>query len=425
MLHSGVTEGNKAGGDVGEYGQGAAWGAGGTLIGRSVGKGIKEFKSKEVRAAYDSLGDQPILDDAGEQIGKIPAVDLTTPQRVGASRAEEFIEGFPGVSGARQGATNDWNRHNSARVLARVGRTLPKDIQPGQDANRYVHEALNEEYMKIAPAIKGKVDANFLNQFDAIKATALGKVPAKADKGVKEMWSHLEDATKKFITGKRFDYKSYKEYTQQIREWQMYWAASKTGTDEMPSPIQNEMARRANLLIQAARGLVARNNPDAAAKLKKIDEAWRHQMINDVASLGAAKQNRGVFAPAERLNAIERLDTSKRKTAVSQNKAFEQAYTQDAMDVIGKKPSRGGSVIGTGALGYTVGGTLLSPALILSYAPFIKRLTQALTDGRIMANADGKLPADFIAKNPWAKELPSDLVKQIMASTVREMGTGE
>jgi hypothetical protein len=249
------------------------------------------------------------------------------------------------------------------------------------------------------------------------------------------MWSHLEDATKKFITGKRFDYKSYKEYTQQIREWQMYWAASKTGTDEMPSPIQNEMARRANLLIQAARGLVARNSPEAAEKLKKIDEAWRHQMVNDLASLGPAKQNRGVFAPAEKLNAVERMDFSKRRTATSQGKAFEQEATQDAMDVIGKKPSRGGSVIGTGALGYTVGGTLLSPVLIASYFPGVKRLTQFLTDGRAAGKIDDavikailkdpKSLAAFKKSNPYAAELPSTLLKQVLASSIREQGTGE
>lgn len=425
MLQGGVTESNKAGGDMGELAEGAAWGAGGTMVGRTVAKGAKEFKSKEVRDSIEALGEQPIFNDAGEQIGKVPAVDMTTPQRMGGTRAEEFVEGFPGVAGARQGAVDSWNTREGARVLARVGRTLPKGTRPGQETNKKVKEILDEEYMKIAPLIKGKVDANFLHQFDAIKLTALGPKPATADPAVKEMWGHLEDATKKFIKGKKFDYKSYKEYVQQVREWQTYWASSKMGTDELPSPIQNEMGRRAALLVKAARQLVARNSPDAAEKLGKIDEAWRHQMVNDLASLGPAKQNRGAFAPAEKLNAVERLDTSKRKTATSRGEAFEQAPTQDAMDVLGKKPSRGGSVIGTGALGYTVGGTLLSPALLATYAPFIKRITQALTDGRIMANADGKLPADFIAKHPWAKELPSDLVKQIMASYVREEGTGE
>jgi hypothetical protein len=188
----------------------------------------------------------------------------------------------------------------------------------------------------------------------------------------------------------------------------------------MPSPIMNQMARRAEDLLTQGRALVSRANPAAGARLKKIDTAWRHQMLLDLASLGAAKQNRGVAAPAEMLNAIERMDFSKGRNATSQGKAFDQPYVQAAMDVLGKKPSRGGSVVGTGALGYTVGGALLSPALIAMYAPGIKRLTQLLTDGKLGGRLDSLVPEKIKASDPALKELPSDLIKQVIASYIRE-----
>jgi hypothetical protein len=421
----GVTEFNQTGGDLEKGLEGAAFGAGGSLVGRGVAKGFDEFKPKQFRDDLDMLGSQDILDDTGNKVGQIPGVDLTTPQRVGGGKAEEFVEGFPGVAGQRQKSVDDWNRHNSARVLARVGLELPRNINPGQQANAYVHQALGREYDKIAPQIKGAVDKDWQTALAAIRADAL-KAPKgkKVPDDVKEMWQHLEDAAASLNVNGKFDYDSYKKFAQQVREWQRFWASSKMGTDEVPSPVMNAMARRAEDLLTQGRALVSRANPAAGARLKKIDTAWRHQMINDIASLGAAKQNRGVAAPAEWLNAVERMDFSKGRNATAQGKAFEQPYGQAAMDVIGKKPSRGGSVVGTGALGYTVGGALLSPALLATYAPGIKRLTQLLTDGKLGGRMDDLMPEKIVTKYPELKELPSDVMKQVIAGYIRESGTG-
>lgn len=391
-----------------------------TVGGRAVSKGFKELKPAEFREDLTRLGPEDILNDAGEKVGKIKAVDLTTPQRMGMEKAEEFVEGFPGVAGQRQKAINDWNRHNSARVLARVGLDLPPNIHPGQQTNAYIHQALGKEYDKIAPSIKGKVDAQWQTALAAIRNDALKAPPGKTvPADVAEMWQHLENAAEKLNVKGKFDYDSYKKFSQQVRQWQRHWAGAKVGTDEIPSPVVNEMARRAEDLITQGRALVSRANPAAGARLKKIDTAWRHQMINDIASLGAAKQNRGVASPSEWLNAMERMDFSKGRSATSQGKAFDQQYGQAAMSILGKKPSRGGSVLASAALGIGTGGAIV-PVAGAAYAPLVKRLTQALTDGRIAAKADGMLSDSFVAKNPWAKELPSDVVKQVMVSYLRE-----
>lgn len=422
--YGGVTELNQTG-DLGDAALASGLGAGGAAAGRVIAKGGAELKPKSFREGLENLGDQPILDDAGTEVGKIAATDLTTAQRAGLTGGEEFIQGIPGISPARQAAIADWNRHNSSRVLGRVGRELPKNIEPGQEANKFVNQALNEEYMKIAPQVKGKIDAPFTNAIAALRTSALAspRRGAKVDPARKEMWQELENSIAKFTQGGKFDYKSYKEFSQQLREWQTYWAGSRVGPDDAPSPVQNEMARIADKVLSQGRALVSRSNPAAGARLKKIDSAWAHQMRIDAASRGAAKQERGVYAPSEYLNAIERLDTSKHKAAIGRGQGFDQPYGQSAMEVMGGKPPKGGSVLATGALGYTVGGALLSPAIAATYAPGIKRLTQLLTDGRLGGRMDDLMPEKIIAKFPELKELPSDVIKQVIASYIRETGT--
>lgn len=421
----GVTELNQTG-DAGDALAAAAGGAGGAALGRGVAKGFSEFKPKEFRESMDMLGPQDIFDDAGKKVGSTGATDMTTLQRAGGERAEEFFEGLPGIAGQRQKAMDSWNLHNTAQTLARVGHKLPKNVPAGQAANKYVHAVLGDEYNKIAPSIKGIVDGDFAKDLvrirnDALKPPGRGK-PVPDD--VKEMWQYLEDAAANLKAGPKgeFDYDSYKRFAGQVREWQRFWASSKIGTDEIPSPIMNQMARRAEDLLTAGRALVSRANPAAGARLKKIDTAYRHQMVNDIASLSAgAMKNRGVAAPEDWLNAVKRMDFSKGQRASAEGEAFGQKYGNAAMEVMGKRPSRGGSIVGTTALGYTLGGSLLSPALIAAYAPGFKRVTQTLTGGNLK-KLDKLTPEAFQKEFP---ELPTDVIKQLMATYIREKATGK
>jgi len=417
----GITEFNQTG-DTDTALSAAALGSGGAAVGRTVAKGFAEFKPKEFRESLDMLGPQDILDDAGKVVGKTKGTDATTLQRFAGPGGDEFLEGFPGVAATRQKAVDSWNLHNSAQVLARVGLKLPKNIKPGQHANAYVHKTLGEEYDKLKPHIKGTVDSDFQAALNTIRNDALKAPRGKSvPDDVKEMWQHLENAAATLNVKGKFDYDSYKKFSQQVREWQRFWAGSKVGTDDVPSPVMNEMARRAEDLLTAGRALVSRANPAAGARLKKIDTAWRHQMINDLASLGAAKQQRGVASPQEWLNAAERMDFSKGRSATSQGKAFMQPYGQAAMEVLGKKPTRGGSPLASTAIGFGVG-TAALPVTGSIYMPGVKRLTQALTDGKLGKNLD-KLTPEAVAKQ--FPELPTDVIKQIMATYIREKGMGK
>jgi hypothetical protein len=420
-IYGGVTELNQTG-DVDEAAVNALMGAGGAGAARGVAKGFAEFKPETYRQGLKDLGPQDILDDAGNKVGQTSATNLTTAQRLGSPGTDEFIEGFPGISGTRQAAVGSMNKHNSERVLAKVGLKLPGNLQPGQQMNEYVSKTLGEEYNKLAPAIKGNIDAPFTNAVAGLRNSILP--PARRgftpDPEIKKLWQPLENAINKFASGGKFDFNSYKKFTQDVREWQKYYATAQTGPEGVPSPTMNEMGRNAEKLITQARALVSRANPDAGARLKKIDNAYAHQMRIEMASRGPAKQERGVYAPQEYLNAVERMDTSKGKSATARGTAFEQPYGQSAMEVMGQKPSKGGSPLASTAIGFGVG-TAVLPVTAALYAPGIKKLTQALSDGRLGKKLDKLTPAQIQKQFP---ELPTDVIKQIMATYIRERTVG-
>jgi hypothetical protein len=423
MTTAGVTEYGQTG-DSDKARTAAQWGAGGSLVGRGVAKGVAEFKPKEFREGLAALGPQDIIDDAGKKAGTIPATDLTTLQRMGSTGGEEFIEGFPTVAGTRQASVADFNRHNASRALAKAGLALPKDIQPGQAPNAYMHKTLGDEYDKLAPSIKGKVDVDFTNQVAAIRAKTMTapRRGAKVDPVKAEAWQQIDDAFANFTQGGKFDYDSYKKFSTQLREWQDFWAKSTVGPNEAPSPVLNDMARTADKVRMAARELVSRVNPTAGARLKRLDSAWAHKLRIEEASKGASAQEKGVYAPQELLSATQRLDTSKAKGRFARGEAFDQPYAQSAMEVVGHKPAKGGSVLGTAAIGFGSGGTIV-PVALAAYAPGIKRLTQLLTDGRLGKRLDRLTPNTVVAKYPELKELPSDVLKQVIASYIREKPT--
>lgn len=139
-------------------------------------------------------------------------------------------------------------------------------------------------------------------------------------------------------------------------------------------------------------------------------------------SRGGAKATRGVYAPDEYLNAIERLDTSRGKSAVSRGRGFDQPYAQDAREVLGGKPAKKSSVQTTAVTGYLLG--QLGPAALPllgaaagGYTPGVKRLVQFMVEGGM-----GKTPA-AVEEALGKSELGRKILSATDADTRRQLLT--
>lgn len=328
--------------------------------------------------------EEHLLQDPATKTGRVPEVDLTTLQRAGMGSQEEALQGIPGVHGAREKAVESWNRQNSARVLARIGEELPKDLPPGQATNAYVNKQLNAAYNTLRPSIKGRIDESFSNAVAALRRKALGNNSPERT----ALWAEIEDALQKFRRPDgTFDGEGYRELSTQLRRLNEVWTSDRSPT--MTTSAQ-DMARVSDQVRKQAQALVNRANPAAGKRLKTLEGAWAHQTRIEAASRGAAKSTEGVYAPDEYLNAIERLDTSRNKAAVARGQGFDQAYGQAARKVMAGKPAKKASLRETmlGMASLHFGGApaaLLATGAGAGYVPGLKRIMQALVDGKLGA----------------------------------------
>lgn len=394
-----------------------------------------EFASRMAKIVDPSTGGLEPLDMLQSRIGRleehlsipsesksgtIPAVDLTTPQRAGLGSTEEALQGVPFIHGAREKAVESWNRQNSARVLARIGEELPKDIPAGQEANAYVNGQLNKAYNALRPSIVGRVDSGFDTAIAALRKQAVGNGSAERQ----GLWAEIEDAIQKFRKPDgTFDGNGYRELSTQLRRLTDVWTSN--NNPAMTTAAQ-DMARSAESVRKQAQALVNRANPAAGRRLKQLEGAWAHQTRIEAASRGAAKATRGVYAPDEYLNAIERLDTSRNKAAVARGQGLDQPYAQDARDVIGGKPAKKASIKETavGAASLHFGGipaaTVLT-GLTLGYIPGVKRLVQAIVEGKLGATPEAVTQALQGSKvgDTFLKGIDADSRQKLLQQLIR------
>lgn len=351
--------------------------------------GLEPKRVLEERAARL---DQHLSQDATPRKGEIPAVDLTTMQRMGLASSEEALQGVPFVSNAREKAVESWNLQNSARVLSKIGEELPKGLRAGQDANAFVNGKLNTAYSALRSSIQGRLDSGFNNSVAALRREAIGSGSEERTM----LWNQIEEALQKFRKPDgTFDGTGYREFSTQLRRLGEVWTGS--NNPSMTTAAQ-DMARVAEKIRRQGQALVSRANPAVGRRLKQLEAAWAQQVRIDLASRGAAKATRGVYAPDEYLSAIERLDTSRNKAAISRGTGLDQPYAQSAREAIGGKPAKKASIqqtaAGSGMLYF--GGplaTAAATALGAGYTPGVKRVVQAIAEGAL-----GKTPRAVIEK---------------------------
>lgn len=127
----------------------------------------------------------------------------------------------------------------------------------------------------------------------------------------------------------------------------------------------------------------ARSNPRAAADLARADEGWAN-LVRVEGAAKAAKNNQGVFTPAQLNQAVQTADRSTRKRSVARGTALMQDLSNAGQTVLGNKVPNSGTAdrlwLGLGALGGGVAVHPAVPAAMLGGAALYNQPTQnALT----------------------------------------------
>jgi hypothetical protein len=140
-------------------------------------------------------------------------------------------------------------------------------------------------------------------------------------------------------------------------------------------------------LQSSVRRQMVRSRPDVAGALAQADEGWAN-LVRVEGAAKAAKNNEGVFTPAQLNNAIQTADRSTRKRAVARGTALMQDLGNAGQAVLGNKVPNSGTaerlfmggttLLGTGAINPAIPAGILGGAALYT-DPVQNALTFLLT----------------------------------------------
>jgi len=273
----------------------------------------------------------PKIAPAAQQLAA-EGVDLTPGQIAGGTvkRLEDAATSLPIVGDvikAAQGRSlQGFNRAVVNRVLAPIGKTLPKDVPAGQSAVEHATTELSNAYEAVLPGLTVAPDADF-----AIGVRNLGRAADMLPEAQQKQFGNIvaQWVARPFQNGGlSMSGDAMKSADAEIgRLARAYRGSSATGERELGyllADLQGEL-----------RDLVTRSNPAVADQLSAINQGWRQLVVLQRAagSAGAAARG-GVFTPSQLLGAARASDPSLRKAAFAQGKATMQDLATAGSEVL-------------------------------------------------------------------------------------------
>ena len=337
--------------------------------------------------------DAAILRDIG--------VETSLPQRMGgmAKQAEDLAQRAPilgpAVSGARSRQVEQLNRGVGLRALRPVGKTIPKEIQPGFEMVEYVDDQLGQVYDEAARLVpRVALDEQLAD--DAVRIGARRVDLAESE-------ARQFDA----IVGDRLS---------RLRSGEASGATVKEIHSELGG-LQSEAARKGNMTLagmlgdtrRALMGLIERANPQAADLIHKADEGWQvYSMMNDAAA--QASNRGGVFLPGQLNTQVRAAGRRAGPNMTGKGKAPLQDVATAATRMLPDQFGNPGTANAVGLGGLMVGG-ITEPGTTIGVA---SGLTAAATPYWMMAR---KVVEELPANAPPSMIAQADAQLQRLAAS--------
>lgn len=356
--------------------RGIAEGAGGTLLGHGVTRGVTPFLSEAKQAA----------------LAKLKGVDLTTLQRVGLGKWEEGIRRIYGVHGAKQGAVASMNVDDLNRGLQQLDGIvanpvrIPKDVPAGPEAQAYAADQVGKVY----DAIYSQVGTSAAPPSLAADTAAI-RLKLRGNRTQTTLWREEVKPALDHLTpdGQNFTGQSFKDSRERLGTLAAD-LRKKADSGQFPnSSAYRDMATYVEFLRNnTLPKMLEEVNPGLAKDLRSADKAYRHLKVTQDATKRALPNEGGLYSPSQRLSTNQKLDKSVDKNKFATGRAYDQDYSQAAADVMGPRtlgdisPEQNAG-LGFGALwNKGVAATVGLPLAAGLYAPGVKRVTQAILTKR-------------------------------------------
>lgn len=372
-------KGAQGAGLAGRAAAGAAQGAATSLAAPVTGEGDYWAEKGKQAAVGGGIGAAaPVLTGAAARIIKPISSDAVrklteagvslTPGQVlggGFQRAEDAASSLPLVGdivkSAQRRGIQSFNEAVGNEALAPIGQKLPKGAS-GNEAVKYVRQALGDAYDDLLPKLKGDLNAphsvipqngvpvTFRDELEGVRS--LGKnLPKQQQRDLNRIID--EEVIGKFTRGGV----AAGETLQAIKE------KLKNEVEDLSKsvdPYHRKLSTAIKEIDASMRRMINDVNPKYAGELSKIDRGYAtfKQAQRAASSVGAPE---GVFTPAQYLSAVKVSDKTKDKRAFSEGEALGQELAAAGKQVLSQKVPDSGTAIRelmTGAGGAGIGATL-------------------------------------------------------------------
>lgn len=314
-----------------------------------------------------------LLRDAGVR----PTLGQTLGGRWNA--LEEKLTSLPimgdAISMARGRALNQFNSAAINRATGKVGAKVEDVGQKG------VHEAGE----KIGAAYDDALSSLGGVQFDAQFAQQTGQLQAMARNLVPSMREKFDKTYRDVVVGRMSPNGSMLPETFKKVDSELGVIAARYGKSSVASEQEAGAAiKELRVILQEQ---AARSSPIAARKLKAADAAYAN-LVRVEGAAKAAKNNEGVFTPAQLNTAIQTADSSVRKRAVARGTALMQDLGNAGQSVLGNRVPNSFTTDRALIAGGGLGSYLIHPAIpagLLGGAALYSTPAQRLLTGAVSA----------------------------------------
>lgn len=323
--------------------------------------------------------------DALRQSGVQPTIGQALGGRSAA--VEEKLRSVPIVGDmidrARNQTLETFNKSAINKALENIGE---KADEIGQEGVKKAGDTISKYYDDALSQIKGvPLDASFQSNLLQLTSMAKNLVP--------EMQKKFNKTIDDIVIGRASPTGSLLPEVYKKVDSEIGLIASRFGKSSSASEqeLGDALAQVQNLLKQQ----MLRHNPHVAQKLKSADTAWAN-LVRIEGAAKSAKNNGGIFTPAQLNAAIQSADDSVRGRSVSRGTALMQGFGNAGQKVIGSKVPDSGTagrigwgagLVGAGAVNLPVTAAVLGTGAGLYTRPVQNALVKLIADRPASANS--------------------------------------
>lgn len=322
--------------------------------------------------------------DAGLRTLMDEGVRPTVGQSLGgwANRVEEKLQSVPimgdAITAARGRAVNQLNNAAINRATAPIGVKVEKI---GQEGIKEAADALSSAYDDVLTGLQSvRFDGQWRQDFGQLKNMARALPDGVRGTFRSKVKSLIED---RISRAGGMTAQTMKQADSELGDLARRYGRSAVASEQE----LGDAFLQAQALL---RDQVARNSPQAADRLRALNEGWANLVRVEKAGASAVNSD-GVFTAAQLNNAIKTTDSSTRKRAVSHGSALMQDLGNAGSRLVGRVPNSGtvdrmllgGAGIGAGWVEPTIPIALTAGAA--AYTPPAQALLRALTTARPQA----------------------------------------